>query len=84
MELEEVLILSDIGAKTSSDIIEKLRERIKEKGLDKVMITCRKDNIASARVMEKRGFRFVLEKTRKLTDGTTRAARYHILDNPKR
>ena len=24
----------------------------------------------------------VLEKTRKLTDGTTRVARYHILDNP--
>jgi len=33
-ELEEVLILSDIGAQTSALIISKLRERIKEKGLN--------------------------------------------------
>lgn len=32
-ELEEILILSDIGAQTSQDIISKLRAKIKEKGI---------------------------------------------------
>lgn len=53
-------------------------------GCDYLLCSCSPQNRQSARVMEKRGFRFVLEKTRKLTDGTTRAARYHILDNPNR
>ena len=53
-------------------------------GCDYLLCSCSPQNTQSARVMEKRGFRFVLEKTRKLTDGTTRAARYHILDNPNR
>ena len=53
-------------------------------GCDYLLCSCSPQNIQSARVIEKCGFRFVFEKTRKLTDGTTRAARYHILDNPKR
>ena len=53
-------------------------------GCDYLLCSCSPQNRQSARVMEKRGFSFVLEKTRKLTDGTTRAARYHILDNPNR
>lgn len=32
-ELEEILIMSDVGAKTSADICEKLRETVKEKGI---------------------------------------------------
>ena len=51
---------------------------------DYLLCSCSPQNIQSARVIEKCGFRFVLEKVRKLTDGSTRAARYHILDNPKR
>ena len=51
---------------------------------DYLLCSCSPQNTQSARVIEKCGFRFVLEKVRKLTDGTTRAARYHILDNPKR
>ena len=51
---------------------------------DYLLCSCSPQNTQSARVIEKCGFRFVFEKTRKLTDGTTRAARYHILDNPKR
>ena len=53
-------------------------------GCDYLLCSCSPRNLQSARVIEKCGFRFVLEKTRKLTDGTTRAARYHILDNPNR
>ena len=53
-------------------------------GCDYLLCSCSPQNIQSARVIEKCGFRFVLEKVRKLTDGSTRAARYHILDNPKR
>ena len=51
---------------------------------DYLLCSCSPFNTQSARVMEKRGFRFVLEKTRKLSDGTIRTARYHILDNPHR
>ena len=51
---------------------------------DYLLCSCSPQNTQSARVIEKCGFRFVLEKVRKLTDGTTRAARYHILDNPDR
>ena len=53
-------------------------------GCDYLLCSCSPQNTQSARVIEKCGFRFVLEKTRKLTDGTTRAARYHILDNPNK
>ena len=53
-------------------------------GCDYLLCSCSPRNTQSARVIEKCGFRFVLEKTRKLTDGTTRAARYHILDNPNK
>ena len=53
-------------------------------GCDYLLCSCSPQNTQSAKVIEKCGFRFVLEKVRKLTDGTTRAARYHILDNPDR
>ena len=53
-------------------------------GCDYLLCSCSPQNIQSARVIEKCGFRFVLEKIRKLTDGSTRAARYHILDNPNK
>ena len=53
-------------------------------GCDYLLCSCSPRNTQSARVIEKCGFRFVLEKVRKLTDGSTRAARYHILDNPER
>ena len=53
-------------------------------GCDYLLCSCSPQNRQSARVMEKCGFRFVLEKVRKLTDGSTRAARYHILDNPNK
>ena len=53
-------------------------------GCDYLLCSCSPQNIQSARVIEKCGFRFVVEKVRKLTDGTTRAARYHILDNPNK
>ena len=56
----------------------------KTAGCDYLLCSCSPRNTQSARVIEKCGFRFVLEKTRKLTDGTTRAARYHILDNPNK
>ena len=55
-----------------------------EGNCDYLLCSCSPQNTQSARVIEKCGFRFVLEKVRKLTDGTTRAARYHILDNPDR
>ena len=55
-----------------------------EGNCDYMLCSCSPQNTQSARVIEKCGFRFVLEKVRKLTDGTTRAARYHILDNPDR
>ena len=53
-------------------------------GCDYLLCSCSPQNTQSARVIEKCGFRFVLEKIRNLTDGSTRAARYHILDNPDR
>ena len=53
-------------------------------GCDYLQCSCSPQNTQSARVIEKCGFHFVLEKVRKLTDGSTRAARYHILDNPNR
>ena len=56
----------------------------KTAGCDYLLCSCSPRNTQSARVIEKCGFRFVLEKTRKLTDGTTRDARYHILDNPNK
>ena len=48
---------------------------------DYLLCSCSPANTQSARVMEKCGFRFVIEKTRTLADGTTRKARYHIIDN---
>ncbi len=48
---------------------------------DYLLCSCSPVNKQSARVMEKCGFRFEFEKMRKLTDGSTRIARYHILDN---
>ena len=51
-------------------------------GCDYLLCSCSPENRQSARVMEKCGFRFISEKIRKLSDGSTRAARYHILDNP--
>ena len=53
-------------------------------GCDYLLCSCSPQNTQSARVIEKCGFRFVLEKVRKLTDGSTRAARYHILDKPNK
>ncbi len=51
---------------------------------DYLLCSCSPRNIQSARVIEKCGFSFVFEKVRKLSDGSTRAAKYHILDNPNR
>jgi len=48
---------------------------------DYLLCSCSPENRQSARVIEKCGFRFVLKKTRKLSDGSTRSANYHILDN---
>ena len=47
---------------------------------DYLLCSCSPQNIQSARVMEKCGFRFVMEKERKLSDGSTRAARYYALE----
>ena len=49
-------------------------------GCDYLLCSCSSENIQSARVMEKAGFRFVFEKERRLSDGSQRIARYHILD----
>lgn len=53
-------------------------------GCDYLLCSCFPQNTQSARVIEKCGFHFVLEKVRKLTDGSTRTARYHILDKPNK
>ena len=53
-------------------------------GCEYLLCSCSPVNVQSARVMEKCGFRFVLEKIRNLTDGSTRTARYHVLENIKK
>ena len=47
---------------------------------DYLICSCSPENSQSARVIEKSGFRFVMEKSRNLRDGTVRTARYHVLD----
>ena len=51
---------------------------------DYLICSCSPENPQSARVIEKSGFRFVMEKSRSLRDGSVRTARYHLLDNPAR
>ena len=53
-------------------------------GCDYLLCSCSPVNTQSARVMEKCGFHFVMDKMRTLTDGTSRISKYHILENIKK
>ena len=53
-------------------------------GCEYLLCSCSQANKQSARVMEKCGFRFVTDKMRTLSDGSSRVSRYHILENIKK
>ena len=53
-------------------------------GCDYLQCSCSPVNTQSARVMEKCGFRFVMDKMRTLTDGSSRISKYHVLENMKK
>ena len=53
-------------------------------GCDYLLCSCSPVNKQSARVMEKCGFCFVMDKMRTLTDGTSRVSKYHVLKNIKK
>ena len=48
---------------------------------DYLLCSCSPVNKQSARVMEKCGFQFVMDKMRTLSDGSSRISKYHVLEN---
>ena len=50
-------------------------------GCNYLLCSCSPVNKQSARVMEKCGFQFVMDKMRTLSDGSSRISKYHVLEN---